>query len=119
MESRFTFMNVASWLNFHFFAHDHFLLLKYSCSSTIAAILLLRTFILKDPIILQRTEGTVIWYSLEQGYGIVRQNLNKKTISIDQSQIHYNSLKDVGPLSIGQRVSFVVDNLTAQDLYIL
>jgi cold shock CspA family protein len=73
----------------------------------------------KGPIILQRIEGTIIWFSIEQGYGIIRQNLNKKTISINQSQIHYNSLKDVGPLSIGQRVSFIIDNLIARDLYIL
>lgn len=66
-----------------------------------------------------RIEGTIIWYSFEEGYGIIRQKLNKKTISIDQSQIHYSSLEDVRPLSVGQRVSFVINNLIAQDLYIL
>ncbi len=81
--------------------------------------LLLISFILKDHIISQRIEGTIIWYSPDQGYGIIRHNLSKKTISIDQSQIHYNALRDVRPLSVGQRVSFVIDNLTAQDLYIL
>jgi cold shock CspA family protein len=73
----------------------------------------------KDHIIAQRIEGTIIWYSPDQGYGIIRQNLNKKTISIDQTQIHYNSLRDIRPLSIGQKVSFVIDNSIAQDLYLL
>jgi cold shock CspA family protein len=75
--------------------------------------------ILKGFIILNRIEGTIIWYSIDEGYGIIRQKLNKTTISIDQSQIHYNSLQDVGPLCVGQRVSFVINNSTAQDLYIL
>jgi cold shock CspA family protein len=68
---------------------------------------------------LNRIEGTIIWYSLDEGYGIVRQKQNKKTISIDQSQIHYDSLREVQPLCVGQRVSFVIRNDTARDLYIL
>ena len=77
-------------------------------------------FILKDHIISQRIEGTVIWYSFDQGYGIIRQSWNKKIISIDQSQIHYNSLRDVKPLLVGQRVSFVIcHDSIAEDLYIL
>jgi cold shock CspA family protein len=42
-----------------------------------------------------------------------------KTVPIEQSQVHYDSVNDVGPLCIGQKVSFVINNGSAEDLYLL
>ena len=70
-------------------------------------------------LISNRIEGTIIWYSSAERYGIIRQAFSSKTISVDQSQIHFDSLNDVGPLCIGQKVSFVVNNGSAEDLYLL
>jgi cold shock CspA family protein len=69
--------------------------------------------------IYSRIKGTVIWYSSDEGYGIIRQKQNKKSILIDQSQIHYNAVSDIGPLRVGQSVSFEIDNAVAVNLYMI
>jgi cold shock CspA family protein len=74
---------------------------------------------LQGKIISNRIEGTIIWYSIDERYGIIRQALSNKTISIDQSQIHYDSWNEVDALCIGQKVSFVINEGSAEDLYLL
>lgn len=92
---------------------------EYLLTSIIVVITWYNHLILKESIILHRIEGTIIWYSVDKQHAIIRQKLNRKTISIHQSQIHFNSLKDIGKLSIGQKVSFVINNSIAENLYFL
>lgn len=65
-----------------------------------------------------RFNGTVIWYDMENGYGIIRIGSSTKTVSINAHQVHHDSSSTVRPLRVGQTVSFEVDNVEAKNLYI-
>ncbi|MEJ2499695.1 MAG: cold shock domain-containing protein [Campylobacterales bacterium] len=67
----------------------------------------------------RRFEGTVIWYDDENGYGIIQIRSDKKTVSIDNSQIHHQRSEGIRALRVGQDVSFEIVNTQAHNLYFL
>jgi len=68
---------------------------------------------------LKRFEGTVIWYDADNGYGIIRLRSGKKTVSIDDCQIHHNRSEGIRSLRVGQTVSFEIVDTQAHNLYLL
>ena len=66
-----------------------------------------------------RYKGTVIWYDEENGFGIIRIRSSRKTVSIDNTQIHHTTSETIRALHVGQPVSFQIINTEARNLYLL
>lgn len=62
--------------------------------------------------------GTVIWYNMQEGYGIIRPDDGIRKVSLDHRQIHHDAYNYIS-LEVGHRVSFTLEGCAARDVRII